>query len=178
MKPTSLALAATLALAAGGIAPASAQTRDQTGAATQAHRVPGGDGGASATTGAGTSDERSLRGDEDDASAPERNARRHWSDRGPMAMPMRPPWPHRRMMMMGGGAQFHFARGKARIDVTCSPQEDTQACARAAGDLIDKIAALQRARGDTTMGSGGRGDAGPDAAAPSDDDQDAAGERM
>ena len=95
-----------------------------------------------------------------------------------MVMRMRPMMPQRRMMMHGAAEHFHFARGKARMDVTCSAQEDTEACVRAAGMLIDKLAELRDGRRDSTTGSGrGSGDR-PNAAAPEDDDQGAPGERM
>jgi hypothetical protein len=49
---------------------------------------------------------------------------------------------------------------------------------RAAGELIDKIAELEGAHRDNTTGSAGRDGDRPYAAAPTDDDQDAAGESM
>jgi hypothetical protein len=158
MKIASLALATALAAFVGCAQPAAAQTQDQTGAAAADQATP--DNSGSATTGSGRSEERG------------------YDDGRPMVMPTRPMLPRRQFMLRGGGAQFHFARGKARIDVTCSAQEDTQACVRAAGELIDKIAELEGAHRDNTTGSAGRDSDHPNAAAPTDDDQDAAGERM
>src|SRR3569832_1366547 len=151
MKSASLALATALAAIVGCAQPAAAQTQDRTGAAPADQGAPDEDG----------------------------NSRGQARERGPMTMPTRPMMPLRRMMVMGGaGARFHFARGNARIDVTCSAQEDTQACVRAAGEFIDKIAELHGADRDTTTGSDARGDNRPNGAAPGDDDQGALGERM
>jgi hypothetical protein len=41
------------------------------------------------------------------------------------------------------GAHFHFARGNARIDIQCPPQNDMQSCVQAAGQLLDKISSVQ-----------------------------------
>ena len=71
-----------------------------------------------------------------------------------------------------------IAPSKARIDVTCSAQEDTEACVRAAGEFIDKIAELHSKGGDGMTGSARHRQDRPNAAAPNDDDQDAPGERM
>ena len=177
MKTASLALAAALAITVVCTQPAAAQTQDQTGAATADKAAP--DDTGNATTGSGRSDESGdWRRDDRENSADGGNSRRQWTDRAPMAMPMRPMWPRRRMMMQGQAAHFHFARGNARIDVTCSAQEDTEACVRGAGELIDKIAELHGASRDNTAGRAGRGDDRSNAATPNDDDQDAAGERM
>ena len=63
---------------------------------------------------------------------------------GPMAGRMGQMARRRQMMLRAmGGAHFHFARGNATIDVRCSVQEDTQACVRAAGELLDKIGQLR-----------------------------------
>ncbi|MGN6570651.1 MAG: hypothetical protein ACTHLO_04470 [Pseudolabrys sp.] len=177
MKTASLALAAALATIVGCAPPAAAQTQDQTGAATVDRAAPD-DNGSAATNGVGNSEQRDdMRGEDRDNPADSANAPRQWRDRGPMVMPMRPMLPQRRMMMRGTGAHFHFARGKARIDVTCSPQEDTEACVRAAGELIDKIAELRGgANRDNTTGSADRDN--DRSATQNDDDQDAPGERM
>jgi hypothetical protein len=96
-------------------------------------------------------------------------------------MRMRPMLPQRRMLR-GTAAHFHFARGNARMDITCSVQEDTEACVRAAGELIDKIAELHRGAGggdnNNMSGSAGRGDQGADAQNEDQDDGGALGERM
>jgi hypothetical protein len=178
MKPTSLALAAALATIVGWAQPAAAQTQDRTGVAPADQAAPGDDGNA--TNGSGRADEDdNWRGGQNGSAGNDGNSRGQARERGPMTMPMRPMMPQRRMMVMGGaGARFHFARGNARIDVTCSAQEDTQACVRAAGELIDKIAELHGAGRDTTTGSDERGDNRPNGTTPGDDDQGALGERM
>ena len=171
MNTASLVLATALAAFVGCAQPAAAQTQDRTGAATVDQATPDDNGGA--TTGSGRSDESG-----DDSAAEGQSQRRQWNDRGPMVMPMRPMMPQRHMMMGGAGARFHFARGNARMDVTCSAQEDTEACVRAAGQLIDKLAQLHGADRDNTTGSARRGGERPNAAAPSDDEEGVAGERM
>jgi hypothetical protein len=79
-------------------------------------------------------------------------------------------------------AQFHFARGKTRIDVRCSVQEDTQACVRGATELFDAIAQLRNGRRDDRSGAAtgdDQGETNGSAAAPNgEQDQDAPGERM
>jgi hypothetical protein len=66
-------------------------------------------------------------------------------------------WRHRMMLRAMGGARFHFSRGNGNIDVRCSVQEDMQACVRAAGELLDKIAAMHRGvHGDTTGSATGK----------------------
>ncbi|HXD44180.1 MAG TPA: hypothetical protein VN655_03515 [Pseudolabrys sp.] len=155
MNIASLALATALAAILGCAQPAFAQTQDQTGATNP----------DSMNNGAG-----------DDGNGNSRS----WAER--RSMTIGPMWRHRRMMIGAagaGGAHFHFARGKARIDVTCSVQEDTEACVRAAGQLIDKIAEL-RGGGpdrDNTTGAAGSGErAGP--SSNESDDTGAPGERM
>lgn len=164
MKIVSLALASGLAIAAAGVQPAAAQTQDQTGVATVERSAP--DDAGSATTGSGHAEDRS-----DD---------RGYDEGHRMVMPMRAAQPHRRMMMRGAAAHFHFARGNARMDVTCSVQEDTEACVRAAGELIDKIAELHRGGGDrdSMNGSAGQGDERSGAQSEDQDESGAPGERM
>ena len=100
MKTASLALAAALAITVVCTQPAAAQTQDQTGAATADKAAP--DDTGNATTGSGRSDESGdWRRDDRENSADGGNSRRQWTDRAPMAMPMRPMWPRRRMMMQG-----------------------------------------------------------------------------
>lgn len=161
MKFMSLALATALAAIVGCAQPAAAQTQDQTGAA--ASERPASYGNGNATVGSGHSEDRG------------------YDDRRPMVMPARPMAPQRRMMLRGMGAQFHFARGNARIDVTCSVQEDTEACVRAAGLLIDKIAELHGREGRSDMtGSANRDGrrAGADPESEDHDGEGALGERM
>ena len=182
MNIASFALASAVAAVIGCAQPALAQSQDQTGAANRSSPGSGMNGAmmnrgsmmndmdrGNATTGAGN-DERSgnRRDDDENNSAAERggdgNQHRRWSGNDRMGMGMGPMMMRRRHQMMRamGGAQFHFARGKARIDVRCSVQEDMQACVRAATELLDKIAALRNGgprRGDTT-GSATGGDDG------------------
>lgn len=54
---------------------------------------------------------------------------------GPMSRSARGP--------MTQGARFHFARGNARIDIQCPPQNDMQSCVQAAGQLLDKLSSMQ-----------------------------------
>jgi hypothetical protein len=178
MNTASLALATALAAFVGCAQPATAQTQDQTGAAAAAQATP--NAGGNATTGTGQSEEDgNWRHDDNQNAGKGGNSRRQWEERGPIAMPIRPMWPQRHMMALrDAGARFHFARGNARIDVTCSAQEDTQACVRGAGELIDKIAELHGANRDGMTGSASGGDERPNAGASSDDDRDSAGERM
>jgi hypothetical protein len=168
-----------LAAAIGCAQPAFAQTQDQTGAmpTDQASQD------AHATTGAGSAGRGNWRDDEQDSAASERdgsgNSRGQWNDRGRMVMRMGPMWRHRQMMMGAMGAHFRFTRGNARIDVRCSVQEDTEACVRAAGQLIDKIAELhESADRDNTTGSAGDGGDRRGGAASEDEQSDAPGERM
>ena len=105
-----------------------------------------------ATNGIGN-DERGGNGrdDDDNAAAAGRDdgnqtGRRSGNER--MHMGMGQMWRQRQMMHAMGGAQFHFARGKTRIDVRCSVQEDTQACVRGATELLDAIAQLRNGRHD------------------------------
>jgi hypothetical protein len=203
MNIASLALVSALAAVAGCAQPVLAQTQDQTGAtmnrsgaamtdhdgSTNAGAANGDADRDSATTGAAQDQQRgNSRDDENEDSAAANNGsnwnrNRRWSNRAPMMMG--PMWRRHRQMMLGGagGAQFHFARGKARIDVRCSVQEDTQACVRAAGELLDKIAQLHRSGRDDTTGSAGRDDDRSGGPAPEDQQEDRAapagpGERM
>ena len=195
MKIAPLALASALAAVVGCAQPALAQTQDQTGAAmnrngaamtnrdgsTGAGAANGDADRDRATTGAAQDQQRgNLRDDENEDSAAANNGNnwnnrdRRWSNRAPMMMG--PMWRRHRQMMLGGAgaAQFHFARGKARIDVRCSVQEDTQACVRAAGELLDKIAQLHRGGRDDTTGSAGRDNDRSGGPAPEDQQEDRA----
>jgi hypothetical protein len=184
MNIASLALASALALTLGCAQPALAQTQDQTGATN-----PSGSGlnkGATAnetdrnpmTTGRGDN------GDNDDQGAAANgsdnwNSRRQWSEHRPMMMG--PMWRRRMMLMDGaGGAQFHFRRGKARIDIRCSVQEDTETCVRAAGQLLDQIAKLHEGTGgnDNTTGAAGPEEQPGATPGSGEDDTGAPGERM
>lgn len=161
MNVASLALATAVAAVIGCAQPASAQSQDQTGATRRTGPVPGmngadmnrdsttnGDDRDAATNGS-ANDGRSGndRGDRDSAAADrgDRNQARRRSDNGPMDMGTGPMGRQRMQMMMHamGGAQFHFARGKSRVDVRCSVQEDTQTCVRAATELLDAIAQMR-----------------------------------
>lgn len=196
MKIAALALASTVALAIGSAQPVLAQTQDRTGAASQPYAQGQSqmdnsgepdmdDNGSRATTGANTDEQNgNWRGDDG-----EREGRRDrgWNERrmgmGPMMM-----WRRHQAMMMDafGGAQFHFARGKARMDIRCPAQTNLQACVHAATELLDKLAQLRNGNdsttgsatgdddGDRTNGSGreqqsdpeGKGAQTPGAAAP------------
>lgn len=62
------------------------------------------------------------------------NMHRHWD----MMEHMRhrpPPPPH--------GTSFHFRKGDAAVDITCSDNEPVQACVAAAGTLLDKLGGMQ-----------------------------------
>lgn len=182
MNIASLALASTVAIAIGCAQPAFAQSQDQTGpnqdqtgaAAGQNHSGTNGDemmnGGAmqnpaqnddeDATTGQNAGDRSGNgRDDEEDNAAAQGGGAGNWQGGGRWggrrAMGMRMgAMAHQRMMMRAfGGAQFHFARGNARMDVRCSAEEDTQACVRAATELLDKLAQLRNKGQDNTTGS-------------------------
>ena len=155
MKIAALALASTFALAIGCAQPVLAQTQDQTGAASQPYAQDQSDqsdmdaGGSQATNGANVDEQNgNWRGDDGDR---EGRRGRAWNERrmgmGPMMM-----WRRHQAMMMNafGGAQFHFARGKARLDVRCPARGDLQACVRAATELLDKIAQLRNGDDNTT----------------------------
>ena len=178
MNIASLALASALAAIVGSAQPAAAQTQDQTGAATIDRAAPE----DNATPGSANADRRDDE-DRDPALSGRRDdegAARRWNERGPTMMRMRPVMPQRQMMLRGTGAHFHFARGKARVDVVCSPQEDSEACVRAAGELIDKIAELRGGGGDrdSMSGSAGRDDERSGTQSEERDDSGAPGERM
>jgi len=152
MKIASLALASALAAAAGCAQPAFAQSQDQTGATNQT-----GSGMNGGMMNHNSMMNRMNRDNDDQASSDqadsENSDRRgggwnwhHGSHMGSMG-PMRR---HDMMMMRAmGGAHFRFVRGNTRVDVRCSVQEDTQACVRAAGELLDKIAQMHRGGGTT-----------------------------
>ena len=209
MNIASFALASAVAAVIGCAQPALAQSQDQTGAANRSSPGSGMNGAmmnrgsmmndmdrGNATNGAGNDQRSGNRRDDEDEnnSAAERggdgNQHRRWSGNDRMGMGMAPMMMWRRQMMRAtGGAQFHFARGKARIDVRCSVQEDMQACVRAATELLDKIAALRNGgprRGDTTGSATGGDDGrsnGGQAGSQSDDRGDrnapgSPGERM
>jgi len=199
MNIASFALAAAFAAVLGYAQPASAQTQDRTGATTRSDPGTGMDGAmmnhgsmmkgghhGAATNGIGN-DERSGNGrdDDDNAAAAGRddgNQTGRRSGNEHMHMGMGRMWRQRQMMHAMGGAQFHFARGKTRIDVRCSVQEDTQACVRGATELLDAIAQLRNGRHDDRSGAAtgdGQGETNGSAAAPNgEQDQDAPGERM
>lgn len=192
MKIATLAIAATFAAAVGCALPALAQSQDLTGAASsQDHpgmnnqMMNGAEHNESTTTGANP-DDRSAKEQDDDDNAGGGNWNWHhryrWSENGPMRGRMGAMQRQRMMMRAPGGARFHFSRGNARIDVRCSVQEDMQACVRAAGELIDKIAELDAAhRGNTTGSAAGQDDGPTNGAAPNAPGQRAPaspGERM
>jgi hypothetical protein len=171
MNIASLALASALAAAIGCAQPAMAQSQDQTGATANQNgsRIRGymngpmmnhgsmmnGTDQNESTTGANARDRAMNERTDDDSDNGGGNwnwhHRRRWSDVGPMRGQMGPMWGRRMMMRAMGGARFHFARGNARIDVRCPPDEDVRACVKAAGELLDKIAELHNGgRGNTT----------------------------
>jgi len=154
MKIAALALASTFALVIGCAQPVFAQSQDQTGAGNQPYAQDRSDmNDSNATNGANTGEQNGNWNDDDGERDNWRHDRR-WHE-GRMGMgPMM--WQHRRWAMMHanamGGARFHFARGKARIDIRCPAQGNLQACVHAATELLDKIAALRNG-GDNTPGS-------------------------
>jgi len=185
MTIAKLALASAVAAVLGCAHPAFAQSQDQTGASPNqdqtgmSHPSPGrgqimNDG--SITTGAGRGDDEDDNADNRDDNWNSQRGRRYGQDWrmgggmmgggvGPMAGRLGQMARRRQMMLRAvGGAHFHFARGNATIDVRCSVQEDTQACVRAAGELLDKIGELRdggRDRGNTNgAGGGNEGPAG------------------
>ena len=151
MKIAALALASTFALGVGCAQPVFAQSQDQTGAANQPYAQDQSDmNNGQATTGANDDDQNgNLRDDNGERDG--WHGDRHWT--GPR-MGMGPMMWRRHQMALGamGGARFHFARGKARIDIRCPAQTNLQACVHAATELLDKIAALRNG-GDNTTGS-------------------------
>jgi hypothetical protein len=152
MKIAALALASTFALVIGCVQPVFAQTQDRTGAGNQPYAQNRSDrNNGNATAGAST-DEQNGNWRDDDADRKGGRGDRQWNERHMGMGPMM--WRRHRMMMnaMGGGAQFHFARGKARIDIRCPAQANLQACVHAATELLDKIAELRNG-GDNTTGS-------------------------
>lgn len=151
MKFAALALASTFALAIGCAQPVFAQTQDQTGAGSQSYAQDrsGMDNG-NATTGANT-DEQNGNWRDDNGEREGARGDHQWSERRMGMGPMM--WRRHRMMMNAmGGAHFHFARGRARIDIRCPAQANLQACVHAATELLDKIAELRHG-GDNTTGS-------------------------
>jgi hypothetical protein len=151
MKIAALALASTFALAVGCAQPAFAQTQDQTGAGNQPYAQDQSDmNNNNATTGANTDEQNGNWRDEDGARAGWRQD--HQWHEGRMGMgPMM--WRRHQMMLNAmGGARFHFARGKARMDIRCPAQGNLQACVHAATELLDKLAELRHG-GDNTTGS-------------------------
>jgi hypothetical protein len=152
MKIAALTLASTFALVIGCAQPVFAQTQDQTGAGNQPYAQDRSDtdNNGNATTGANTDEQngnwRDDTGEQDGA-----RGDRQWNERrmgmGPMMWRR-----HQTMMNAMGGAHFHFARGKARIDIRCPAQTNLQACVHAATELLDKIAELRHG-GDNTTGS-------------------------
>jgi hypothetical protein len=149
MKIAALALASTFALAVGCAQPVFAQTQDQTGAGNQPYAQDQSDtDNNNATTGANNGQNGNWRDEENDNSRGDHG----WHDRRMGMGPMM--WRRHHMMMMGalGGAHFHFARGKARIDIQCPAEDNLQACVHAATQLIDKLAELRR-NGESNTGS-------------------------
>lgn len=151
MKIAALALASTFALAIGCAQPVFARSQDQTGAGNQPYAQDQSDmDNGNATTGANT-DEQNGNWRDENGERDNWRRDRHWN--GPR-MGMGPMMWRRRQMALDamGGARFHFARGKARIDIRCPAQGNLQACVHAATELLDKIAALRNG-GDNTSGS-------------------------
>jgi hypothetical protein len=151
MKIAALALASTFALAIGCTHPVFAQTQDRTGAGNPPYAQDQSDMNPGATAGANTDEPNGNWRDDDNERDGWRRGHRWREDRMGMGPMM---WQRHRTMRnaMGGGAQFHFARGKARIDIRCPAQANLQACVHAATELLDKIAELRNG-GDTTTGS-------------------------
>ena len=151
MKIAALALASTFALAIGCAQPVFARSQDQTGAGNQPYAQDQSDmDNGNATTGANT-DEQNGNWRDENGERDNWRRDRHWNER---RMGMGPMMRRRRQMALDamGGARFHFARGKARIDIRCPAQGNLQACVHAATELLDKIAALRNG-GDSTTGS-------------------------
>lgn len=202
MNIASFALTAAVVAALGCAQAASAQSQDQTGATDRT--APGttmngammnrgatmnDEDRGNATTGA-ANDERSGNGRDDDDNAMAgrndgRNQGRRWSGHWHMGMghmgmgSMGPMARHRVMMRALGGAQFHFARGKSRIDVRCSVQEDTRACVQAAKELLGAIAQMRHGDRSGAANGGDNGETNGSAVAPNgEQDHAAPGERM
>lgn len=150
MKIAALALASTFALVLGCAQPVFAQTRDQIGAGSQPYAQDRPDmGNGNATTGS-SSDEQNGNWRDDNGEREGGRGDHQWNE-GRMGMaPMMMRHRHQMMMNAMGGAHFHFARGKARIDIRCPAQANLQACVHAATELLDKIAELQHGGGNTT----------------------------
>ena len=149
MKIAAFALASTFALVVGSAQPVLAQTQDQTGAGARPYAQDRSDmDNGSATTGANT-DEQNGNWRDDDSEREGVRRDRQWNERrmgmGPMMLRR-----HRMMMNAMGGAHFHVARGKARIDISCPAQANLQSCVHAATELLDKIAELRHGGGNTT----------------------------
>lgn len=199
MNIASFALTATVVAALGCAQPASAQSQDQTGATNRAG--PGtamngammnrgammNDQDRGAATNGAANDERSGNDRDDDTNVTAdrndgRNQGRRWNGHWHMGMGhmgMGPMAPHRMMMSALGGAQFHFARGKSRIDVRCSVQEDTRACVQAATKLLDAIAQMRNGDRSGAANGGDNGETNGSAVTPNGErDHDAPGERM
>jgi len=176
MTIAKLALASTVAAVLGCAQPAFAQSQDQTGASPNQDQTgmshPSPDRGSimndgSITTGTGRDDDEDDNADNRDDNWNSQRGRRYGEggrmgggmmSGGMMAGRMGQMARRRQMMLRAmGGAHFHFARGNATIDVRCSVQEDTQACVRAAAELLDKIGELRD--GGNTNGAGGGNEA-------------------
>jgi hypothetical protein len=150
MKFAALALASTFALAVGCAQPVFAQTQDQTGAGNQPYAQGQSDTeNGNATTGANT-DEQNGNWRDDNGDHDGWRRRHEWRE-GRMGMGPMMRRRHRMIMMNAmGGAHFHFARGKARIDIRCPAEANLQACVHAATELLDKIAELRHGSDNTT----------------------------
>jgi hypothetical protein len=82
------------------------------------------------------------------------NEHHHWRMEGRMS----PMWHQRMMGMMARqGARFSLSNGAARMNVQCPPNEPTQACVQAAGQLLDKISSLRSNAGASSTSSGSTG---------------------
>ena len=160
MKIAILALASSFVLAVGCAQPALAQTQDRAGGGNQPYaRDHSGMGRSGATTGA-NSDEGNGNWNDGGRGRDWQGWRRdhRWNGRR-MGMGRMMMWRGRQMMMnAAGSARFHFARGKARIDVRCPAQGNLQACVHAATQLLDKIAQLRKGGEDTTGSAAGNND--------------------
>ena len=200
MNIASFALMATVVAALGCAQPAAAQSQDQTGATNRSGPGTAMNGAmmnrgammndedrGNATTGAANDERSGNDRDDDDTNAAGarndgRNQGRRWSGHWHMGMGHMGmgPMGRRRMMMRAlGGAQFHVARGKSRIDVRCSVQEDTRACVQAATELLGAIAQMRHGDRSGAANGGDNGETNGSAVTPNgEQDHDAPGERM
>jgi len=162
MKIAALALAPTIALVVGCAQPVFAQTQDQTGVGNQNYMRDRSDMGRSGATTGANSDEQNGNWNDAGRDRDRHDWRRdHRGNGSRMGMGMGPTmmWRWHEMMNALGGAQFHFARGKARMDIRCPAQGNLQACVHAATELLDKIAQLRHG-GENTTGPATGGEEG------------------